>query len=186
MARIPIATRDSVPAGQQAAFDAIVQGLGAVPQYGPGSVMVHVPQASYWATGLNNYLRQDSSLPKKVQELAMLVTARALDCQHIWNAHAASARQAGVPNGVVDALRDGAPLPTLAADEEAVIQYGQEFFTTHRVSRGAFQAALEQFGRQGVVELALVFGNYNMLAVLINSFDTDLPPNRSERLLPIR
>ena len=56
---------------------------------------------------------------------------------------------------------------------------------THRVSRGAFQAALEQFGRQGVVELALIFGNYSLLAVLINTFDTDLPPDRTERLLPI-
>lgn len=185
MARIPTATRDSVPANQQAVFDEIVQKQGSVPVYGPGSVMIHVPQASHWATGLNNYLRQDSSLPLKVQELAMLVTARELDCQHIWNAHAASARQAGVPDGVVDALRDRQTLPALAADEAAVVQYGQEFFRTHRVSRGAFQSALEQFGRQGVVELALVFGNYSMLAVLINSFDTDLPPNRTERLLPV-
>lgn len=184
MARIPTATRDSVPAGQQARFDEIVRGMGAVPQQGPGSVMIHVPEAHYWATGLNNYLRRESSLPLKVQELAMLVTARALDCQHIWNAHAASARQAGVPDALVDALRDGQTLPTLAADEAAVVQFGQEFFRTHQVSRGAFQQALEQFGRQGVVELGLVFGNYSMLAVLINGFDTDLPSNRSERLLP--
>jgi 4-carboxymuconolactone decarboxylase len=63
--------------------------------------------------------------------------------------------------------------------------YGREFFRTHRVSRGAFQAALEQFGRQGVVELALVMGNYSQLALLINSFDTDLPQDRTEPLLPI-
>jgi 4-carboxymuconolactone decarboxylase len=185
VARLPTATRDSVPADQRAIFDELVQALGAVPRYGPGSVMIHVPQAHHWATGLNTYLRQNSSLPKKVQELAMLVTARALDCQHIWNAHAASARQAGVPDGVVDALRDHQELPALAADEAAVVQYGQEFFRTHRLSRGAFQAALEQFGRQGVVELALIFGNYSLLAVLINAFDTDLPPDRTERLLPV-
>jgi 4-carboxymuconolactone decarboxylase len=53
------------------------------------------------------------------------------------------------------------------------------------VSRGGFQAALEQFGRQGVVELGLVFGNYSMLALLINSFDTDLPAERTEPLLPV-
>lgn len=185
MARIPTATRDSVPANQRDTFDAIVKDLGAVPLYGPGSVMIHVPQAHHWATGLNNYLRQEASLPKKSQELAMLVTARELDCQHIWNAHAASARQAGVPAEVVEALREHQELPPLAADEIAVIQYGREFFRTHKVSRGAFQQALEQFGKQGVVELAFVFGNYNMLAVLINSFDTDLPPNRTEPLLPI-
>jgi 4-carboxymuconolactone decarboxylase len=185
MARIPTATRESVPEAQRAVFDEMLQGLGDVPLHGPGSVMIHVPQAHKWATALNQYLRNESSLPKKVQELAMLVTARELDCQHIWNAHAASARQAGVPDAVVDSLRDRQALPELSADEAAVVHYGREFFRTHRVSRGAFQSALEQFGRQGVVELGLIFGNYSMLAVLINSFDTDLPPDRTERLLPV-
>ena len=147
--------------------------------------MIHVPQAHKWVNGLNNYLRRESSLPKKIQELAMLVTARELDCQHIWNAHAASARTAGVRNEVVDALRDRKELPALPEDEAAVIDYGREFFRTRRVSRGAFQSALEQLGRQGVVELALILGNYSLLALLINSFDTDLPPDRSEPLLPV-
>jgi 4-carboxymuconolactone decarboxylase len=185
VARLPIATRESVPEAQRAIFDEMVQGLGSVPRYGPGSVMIHVPKAHRWATGLNHYLRDESSLPKKIQELAMLVTARELDCQHIWNAHAASARQAGVGSEIVDALRDGKALLGLAPDEAAVVHYGREFFRTHRVSRGAFQAALEQFGRQGVVELGLIMGNYSLLALLINSFDTDLPPDRTEPLLPV-
>src|SRR5919108_344469 len=185
VARLPLASRDSVPEDQRATFDEMIRELGSVPRYGPGSVMVHVPQAHRWATALNHYLRDESSLPKKIQELAMLVTARELDCQHIWNAHAASARQAGVRNEVVDALRDRKELPALAADEAAVVHYGREFFRTHRVSRGAFQAALEQFGQQGVVELSLIMGNYSLLALLINSFDTDLPPERAEPLLPV-
>jgi 4-carboxymuconolactone decarboxylase len=185
VARLPAATRESVPEAQRDVFDEMVKGLGSVPRYGPGSVMIHVPKAHRWATGLNHYLRDESSLPKKVQELAMLVTARELDCQHIWNAHAASARKAGVPNQLVDALRDRKELPALAADEAAVVHFGREFFRTHRVSRGAFQAALEQFGRQGVVELGLTLGNYSLLALMINSFDSDLPPDRTEPLLPV-
>ena len=185
MARLPIATRDSVPEAQRATFDEMVKSLGSVPRYGPGSVLIHVPEAHRWATGLNHYLRDASSLPKKVQELAMLVTARELDCQHIWNAHAASARRAGVRDELVDALRDRRDLPALAADEAAVVHYGREFFRTRRVSRGAFQSALEQFGRQGVVEMALILGNYSLLALMINSFDTDLPPDRTEPLLPV-
>src|SRR5215468_51374 len=185
MARLPLVSRDSVPEDQRATFDEMIRELGAIPRYGPGSVMVHVPKAHQAATALNHYLRDDSSLPKKVQELAMLVTARELDCQHIWNAHAASARQAGVPDALVDALRERRALPALAPDEAAVVHYGREFFRTHRVSRGAFQAVLEQFGRQGAVELSLVLGNYSLLALLINAFDTDLPPDRTEPLLPV-
>ena len=185
MSRIAAATRESIPDGQESVFDEIVQQLGTVPPYGPGSVLIHVPEASRWATGLNNYLRNQSSLSKKVQELAMLVTARELDCQHIWNAHAPSSRTAGLSDELVAALREGQDLPELAPDEAAVVNYGREYFSTYRVSRGAFQAALEQFGTQGVVELTLIMGNYSMLAFVINSFDTDLPPNRTEPLLPV-
>ena len=184
MARLPLATRDSVPAHQVEAFDAVV-GDGEVPNRGPGSVTIHVPEAAQRVTALNQYLRRDSSLPLKIQELAMLVTAREMDCQHIWNAHAASAEDAGVPRELIDALREGEELTGLEADEEAVVNYGQEFFRTHHVSRGGWQAAFEQFGTQGLVELTLVMGSYSMLAFCINAFDTDLPPNREEPLLPI-
>ena len=65
-----------------------------------------------------------------------------------------------------------------------MINYGREWFRTRRVGRGAFQAAHEQFGTQGLVELTLTMGNYSLLAFAINAFDSDLPPNRSEPLLP--
>jgi 4-carboxymuconolactone decarboxylase len=185
MARIPVATKDSVPQNQQAAFDEIVGSSGSAPRHGPGSVLAHVPELSKRATALNQYLRDDSTLPKKVQELTMLVTAREMDCQHIWNAHAASAREAGVSDDIIDALREEDDLVDLAPDEEAVVNYARAILRNHYASRGAFQAALEQFGRQGLVELTMLVGNYTMLALAINAFDTDLPPERTEPLLPV-
>jgi 4-carboxymuconolactone decarboxylase len=147
--------------------------------------MINVPQVHQMMNAVNQYLRNDSVLPKKLQELAMLVTAREQDCQYIWNAHAASARASGVADATVDALRDRKELPKLAADESAVVRFGQEYFRTHRVSRGTFQAVLEQLGTQGAVELGLIMGNYNLLALLVNSFDVDLPPDRKEALMPV-
>ena len=183
MARLPLAARATTPAGQEAAFDEITQNGASIPPYGPGSVLTHVPEASKHATALNQYLRNRSSLPVKAAELAMLVAAREMDCQHIWNAHAASAREAGVPAAIVDALRDKQPLPELAPDESAVINLGREILRNHQVSRGGYQSALEVFGPQGTIELTLVLGNYTMLALVINTFETDLPPGRTEPLL---
>ena len=82
MARIPAASRETVPQNQVDEFDQLVQDLGGVPRFGPGSVMIHVPKAHQLATALNNYLRRDSSLPEKALELAMLLAARENDCQH--------------------------------------------------------------------------------------------------------
>ena len=185
MARLPIATRDTVPANQQAAFDDIFGQNGSAPQYGPGSVLAHVPELSKLATALNQYLRNDSSLSKKIQEFTMLITAREMDCQHIWNAHAASARQAGVRDDIVDDLREDNELEDLAADEEAAVNYARAIMRNHYASRGAFQAAIEQFGEQGLIELTMLIGNYSMLALAINAFDTDLLSDRDEPLLPV-
>lgn len=185
MSRLPAATRDSVPQQQRDIFDEIIQGSGSVPANGPGSIMIHVPEANKRASALNQYLRQDSSLPKKLQELAMLVTAREMDCQYVWNAHAASAKAAGVNAKIVDALREESEMPDLAPDEQAVINYGREFYRTHRVSSGGFQAALEQLGKQGLVELTMLMGNYALLAFLVNAFDSGLPPDRTEPMLPV-
>ncbi len=185
MARLPLASRDSVPENQRAAFDELVKGYGAVPRLGPSSIMIHVPKVHQMMNAVNLYLRNESSLTKKIQELAMLVTARETDCQYVWNAHAASARAAGVGDAIVDALRERKELPKLANDEAAVVRFGQEFFRNRRVSRGGFQLALEQLGQRGVVELGLIMGNYASIALLVNSFDADLPPDRKEVILPV-
>ena len=185
MARLPLASRESVPENQREAFDEIVKAAGSVPRFGPGSVILHLPHAHQRLMGFNKFLRSESSLPKKLQELAMLVTARELDCQYIWNAHAASAREAGVDEARVDALREPKDAPQLTDDETAVIRFGQEFFRTHRVSRGTFQLAMEKLGQRGAIELGLFLGNYASLALMVNSFDVDLPSDRKEALLPV-
>jgi hypothetical protein len=45
---------------------------------------------------------------------------------------------------------------------------------------------LEQLGRQGVIELSLIVGTYSLPALLLNSFDPDLPPDRTEPLRPVK
>jgi 4-carboxymuconolactone decarboxylase len=115
----------------------------------------------------------------------MLTTARELDCQYIWNAHAASGRRAGLSDALVDALRDKRDLTLLATDEAAVVNLAQEFFRTHRVSDATFQAGLQQFGPQGLTELVTLMGYYGLLAFNANTFAIDLPSERPEVVLPV-
>jgi 4-carboxymuconolactone decarboxylase len=147
--------------------------------------MKNSPEMAKRAMHLSAYLRNESSLPKKIQELAMLIAARNMDCQYIWNAHAAPGRREGLSDGLVDALRDKRPPPELAADESAAIALGTEFYQTHRVSQETFDAALEQFGRQGFAELVGLMGYYAMLSFNANAVVLDLPGNMSEPVLPV-
>ena len=185
MARLPAPTRESVPEKYRDLFDEVVKERGSIPTGGPGSVTLNSPEVAKRTNHLSAYLRQESGLPAKIQELAMLTTARELDCQYIWNAHAAAGRKAGLSDALVDAMRDKKDLPNIPEDEAAVINYGREFYRTHRVSDATFQAALQQFGAHGLTNLTNLMGYYALLAFNANGFQIDLPAERSEPTLPI-
>ncbi|MEE9149663.1 MAG: carboxymuconolactone decarboxylase family protein [Candidatus Tectomicrobia bacterium] len=185
-ARIPQVTRESVPSEHLDAFDDVVRMRNSVPQTGPLFVMLNSPEMCRRVWSVVDYVWNVSILPKKIQELAMLVAAREHDCQYIWNAHAPSGRAAGLGDDLVDALRDGTSFPDdIPHDEAVVIQYGQEFYRTHRVSPGTFQQAQEVFGVQALTELTTTLGLYALLAFNVNAFDVPLPDERKEPVMPM-
>jgi 4-carboxymuconolactone decarboxylase len=108
-----------------------------------------------------------------------------MDCQFIWNAHAAFGRQSGLSDELVDNLRDKKELGGLSPEESAVIEYGREFFRTHRVSDETFNSAKAKFGDRGLVELTTLMGYYACLAFNINAFEVGLPAEITELPLPV-
>ena len=185
MARISAASRERVPEAQRTTFDELVQQRGSVPTHGPGSIMLNVPEVAQRGLELARYLREDTSLSPRIRELAMLTTARENDCQFIWNAHAPAGRAAGLRDEIIDNLREKTELTALAPDEAAVVHYGRELIRTRQVSQATFDAALAQFGVQGVTELTNLIGCYTMLAFNLNAFGAELPPEITEKPLPV-
>ena len=185
MTRLPVARRENAPLDQQAHFDELVKENGSVPSHGPTSLLAHAPKAWRLEKNMRDYFRYKSALSGEIVELVILIAARELDCQFVWNSHAGPAQKAGLSRELVEALRDRKELPSIPDVQRAVINYGREFFRTHRVSRGAHQNVLDHLQERGLVELSLLFGNYCMLAFLLNANDADLRPNRDEALLPV-
>ena len=186
MARIPAPSKENVPQDQLDAFDEYVESRGSVPTTGPMSVMLHVPEVLKRGEHLRAYLRGDgSSLSRNIIELGMLVTARENNCQFIWNAHAAAGRAAGLDGGLVDNLRDKKDLGALSSQEQAVVDYGREFFRTRTVSQATFDRAVGQFGTRGLAELTSLMGYYALLAFNINAFGVEIPEERTEEALPV-
>ena len=185
MARTPVVTRDQVPEQFREAFDQLTAESGGVITAGPGSITINSPEMARRRGHLTSYLRYETTFSKKIQELAIITTARAMDCPYVWNAHAPAARRAGVSDAFVDALRERRPLPPMSADEAAVVNYAMEFFQTHKVSQQTFQAALDQFGAQHLTELTALMGNYAQTAFFLNAFEVQLPEQRTEPVLPV-
>ena len=184
MARIPPVNRERIKEELRPIFDEVAAGPGGVGT-GPMSVLKNSPEMALRATPLFSYVRNESTVPKKLRELAMLLTARAMDCPYIWNAHASFGRQEGLSDALVDALRDNKPLPPMPSDEAAIINYGMELFKTRRVRQETFQAVLDLLGTQGLVELTTLMGFYGLLAFNANAVELDLPQQRTEPPLPV-
>lgn len=185
MARLPVVSRETVPEEFTEAFDELTAATGGSISGGPVSIIINSPEMARRRGHLTNYLRFESTYAKRIQELAILTTARAMDCQYIWNAHAPAARREGVSDALVEAIRDKRPLPAMAADETAIVDFGREFFDTHKVDGKTFQAALDQFGPQHLVELTALMGHYAQTAFFLNAFEVVLPEDRTETVLPV-
>ena len=183
MARLPTVTRDMVPEEFQAAYDELTAD-GPITG-GPGSITLNSPEMARRRAPLTDYLRYETQFPRRILELAIITTARAMDCPYVWNAHAPAARREGVSDAIIDALREKRPLPDMGDDERAVINYVNEFYSTHKVSQGTFQAAMDQFGTQYLVELTSLMGHYAQTAFILNAFEADLPEGTSEPVLPV-
>ena len=185
MARLPVVSSDMVPAQFREAFEELTAATDGAITGGPGSITINSPEMARRRNHLTSYLRYETTFPKRILELAILVTARAMDCPYVWNAHAPAARREGVADALVDALRENRTLPEVAADEKAVINYGNEFFKTHKVSQETYQAALDQFGPQYLVELTALMGHYAQTAFFLNAFSVELPDQLTEPVLPV-
>ncbi len=186
MARLPVVSGDMVPEEFRDAFAEVTAPTGGSITGGPGSFTINSPEMAKRRNHLTNYLRYETLFPKRILELAILTTARAMDCQYVWNAHAPAARREGVSDALVDALRDRRPLlPDMAPDEEAIISYGNEFFKNHKVSQATFDAALKLFGAQHLVELTALMGHYAQTSFFLNAFEAELPEETTEPLLPV-
>jgi 4-carboxymuconolactone decarboxylase len=185
MTRIPEATRETVPERARDAFDQMLEIGGGKMPIGPGAVSMHSPEFALKRIPLSNYLRWEMTIPQDIQELAILATARAMDCPYVWNAHAALAREQGVAAELVDALRERRPLPETSGDHFAFLRYALELLDQHRVSQATFDAAQAAFGTPHLVELTALLGHYVQNAFMLNAFAVDLPPGVTEPRLPV-
>ena len=90
MARIPIVTPADVLESERAAYDAFVRTRGSRPNVGPYALLLHMPELAQRLESLRICIRDETSLPQKLQELVMITVAREMDCAYIWYAHAAA------------------------------------------------------------------------------------------------
>jgi 4-carboxymuconolactone decarboxylase len=184
MARIPLVTRELIAEKEKPAYDAFMTARAGRPNVGPYSLLAHMPEMAQKLEALRLYLRDEASLPQKLQELVMLSVAREMSCAFIWYAHAGAARKAGVRDDVVDSIRERRTLTNLDPEEQVVVDFTRELLQNRKVSRPTFDAATARFGQRGVMTLTNLIACYAVLAYNMNTYELQAPAHATEKPLP--
>ena len=117
---------------------------------GPYNLYLRSPEMSQKRFALMGYLRFHTSVPRSLNEFAILIQARLATAQYEWWAHYPLALKAGLPQTVADDLKDG-KLPTkMSPEEAAVYQLCLELSLDHKVSDAAFNALRKYFSEQQI------------------------------------
>jgi 4-carboxymuconolactone decarboxylase len=143
---------------------------------GPFNAMVHAPDVGRNVASLGAVLRFGTSMDRRLAEVAIITVASRWKAEFEWWAHARLAREAGVPDAVVEAIGQGEEPPFEAGDERVVHAVARELTTTGQVSNEHYAAAAELLGDSSMVELISLCGYYSLISFLLNSFDVPLPP----------
>jgi 4-carboxymuconolactone decarboxylase len=144
---------------------------------GPFNALLRSPQLTDRAQRMGEYIRFNSSLPPRLNEFAILITARHWSSQYEWYAHHPLALKAGLAPGVASDLAQRRRPAAMKDDEAAVYDFCTELHEKKFVSDAAYKAVLERFGERGVVDLIGVSGYYTLVSMVLNVDRHPAPEN---------
>jgi 4-carboxymuconolactone decarboxylase len=150
---------------------------------GPWAVIARSPGMLNPARSLSDYVRFNSSLPPRLSEFAILITAREWSSQYEWNAHHGLAMRGGLKPEIAAAVADGRRPEGMAADEAALYDFCIELHRYRGVSDATYARALEQLGEQGIVDVIGLSGWYTLVSMTLNVARI-MPENPTQVLAP--
>lgn len=171
----PIPADKMTPEQKKAAEDFFAE--RKVPVFGPFVPLLRSPEVMLRARAMGDYLRYKSVLPPKLNEFAILITARQWTQQYEWDVHHPIAIKAGLNPEIARAVAEGRRPQGMAEDEEIIYDFCIELHRNQCASDSTYARALARFGEQGIIDLVGVNGYYTFLAMVLNVARTSLGKN---------
>lgn len=167
---------------QQEVYEQIVSGPRRT-LVGPLRAALHNPVLADRWQRLGQVLRFETSLPTRLNELAILVTARRWNSTLEWTIHAGDAARAGLDPAIAEAIRL-CETPDFGTDDTAreIYDFASQLVQRGDVSDETYAAILARWGEVGAVELTAVIGYYSMVAMTLNVHRVPLPEGVGNKL----
>ena len=145
---------------------------------GPYNPLLRSPVMGQRMFDLLYYLRWNTSVPLRLNEMAILIIGRQWRSQVEWLAHAPLAAKSGLSPEIIADLKAQRRPTKMQDDEAAVYDFVTELSTTHQVSDAAFARAKRLLGEQQVVDLTTVAGTYVTVAMLLAMAEEGVPAGK--------
>jgi 4-carboxymuconolactone decarboxylase len=152
---------------------------------GPFVALLRSPEVLSRARAMGDYVRYRSSLPPRLSEFVILITARGWTQNYEWNAHRPLAERAGVSPAVITAIAEGRRPAGMTEDEDILYTFCDELLRSRSVSDPTYARAVARFGERGVIDTIGIVGYYTMIAMVLNTARTPLPPGAAPALKPL-
>jgi 4-carboxymuconolactone decarboxylase len=182
--RLPQLTIEQLNAQQKALAEEILK-VSSVGLGGPYNALLRSPELGKRMFALLDYLRFNTSVPRRLNEFAILIQARLWTSQVEWLAHYPIAVREGLSEATAADLKAGRRPASMKPDEAAVYDLCMELSTTHTVSDATYRRAAQVLNEQQLVDLLTLSGTYMTVAMLMNGFEQGVPPGTTPPLSPL-
>lgn len=152
---------------------------------GPFNVLLRSPEMGDLAATFGAATRFSTSVPRKLNELAIILVARHWTSQFEWSAHQRAAVAAGLDPAITEAIANGRRPQNMKPDEDVVYSFCTELLNTKQVSDKTFAATKTLLGERGVVDLIGVMGWYHTVSMVLNVDRYPLPDGGPPPLKPL-
>jgi 4-carboxymuconolactone decarboxylase len=160
----PLAYTDLTP--EQKTFADKELAAGRKPETGPFNIYLRSPQYAELSRPLADYLRFKSPMPRKLKEIAIMLTARYWGGQYAWYSHRQQALDAGLSPAFIAAMAAGDRPADMTPDEATVYDFTTQLLSTRQVSDANFKAMADRFGERGIVETVGSIGHFTAMTML--------------------
>jgi 4-carboxymuconolactone decarboxylase len=174
MRRFSVLTEQEMSEAQREAYRGIVSGPRGGAR-GPFNALLRSPELADAAQKLGAYIRFKTSLPQKLNELAILVTGRYWTAQFEWYAHAQLAEKAGLSRKIIASIEKNLRPDGMTKEESAIYDFAKELHEKKEVSDATFAAVKDLFGEKGIIDLVGACGYYTMVSMVLNVERHPLP-----------
>jgi 4-carboxymuconolactone decarboxylase len=174
--RFPKISMEQLNPEQQAVAAEVLKqssaGLG-----GPYGMLIKSPELLKRYLLMTEYLRQKTSLPHRLNEMAILLEARIWDAQYEWWAHEPLARKAGLSDTIIADIREGRRPGAMQPDEAVVYELVTELLNKRQLTDDTFGRARQILGEQQTIDLIAVTGFYVMVSAVVIGGRIAIPNN---------